>query len=359
MPFTLGRRLRRVAAGALCAAAVALPLQLAGTAFAGTATTSAFTPIKLQNGWTGGVWDAAKPAVRAINGIVTLKGDIATSSANTNPVAFTLPKAFRPAASVWVPVILCAGASGRLYIQPDGVVSVQVENAWAAAQCMTSLDGVSFAKSGSSFTALKAQDGWTGGAYGAAKLGARVISGIVHLRGAAYSSSTSPIITVLPKADRPAVTVDVKADLCGAQNGRLLILPNGTVEVQAENSFSSATCFTSFDGVAYARSASSATALKLQNGWKSLTSEPAVRNVSGVVTLSGNMGTTVDAAAIAFTLPKADRPSSVVYLPVDMCHANSGQMEIDPSGKAIVYPENGTYANAGCLTSLDGLSFAR
>jgi hypothetical protein len=43
----------------------------------------------------------------------------------------------------------------------------------------------------------------------------------------------------------------VPADLCNAANGRLDIQSNGTVTVQAENSFSAAQCFTSLDGISF------------------------------------------------------------------------------------------------------------
>lgn len=37
-------------------------------------------------------------------------------------------------------------ACGRLFIQPDGVVTVQAENSFSDAQCFTSLDGTSFVR---------------------------------------------------------------------------------------------------------------------------------------------------------------------------------------------------------------------
>jgi hypothetical protein len=329
----LTRTLRRVAAGALCAAAVALPLQYAGTALA-TTTTTASTPLTLQNGWTSGPFDTAKPSVRTTSGIVTFKGEIRTSG--TDPVAFTLPQAFRPVSDVWVPVTLCSAANGRLYIQPDGMVTVQVENAWSAAQCMTSLDGVSFAKSGGSFTPLRLEYGWTNSAYGAGKVGARLISGIVHLRGGILnpSASASPLITFLPKALRPAKRLYVKADLCNAQNGHLIIFPDGVVEVAAENSFSEATCFTSFDGVSFAKSGASFTNLALKNGWgnSSLpTARAAVRNISGVVTLRGAVATN-GAFLPLFVLPKSDRPASPTLVPVDCPARTTDGWTSSPTG---------------------------
>jgi hypothetical protein len=374
MPFTMTRRLRRAAVGALCAAAVALPLQFAGAALAttglaatgpATATTTApSTTLKLQNGWTASPWGNVRPSVRMISGIVTFRGAIATSSSNTNPVAFTLPKAFRPVASVWVPVTLCSAHNGRLYIQPDGVVTVQVENNVLAAQCMTSLDGASFAKSGTSFTALKTLKGWTNGAYGSAKAGARTINGIVHLRGGVLAPggiTTSSSILMLPKAFWPAKFVDVKTNLCNSQTGSLVIFPDGLVEVQAENDYSEATCFTSLDGVWYPKSGSSFSALKLQNGWAngiSKYAKAAVRNMAGVVRLRGLIDTN-GSSSTAFTLPKADRPAGTVYVPVDLTNATSGQLIIHHNGVVSVLAENGDFNNAAAWTSLDGVSFVR
>ena len=79
-----------------------------------------------------------------INGVVHLKGAIATTG--TNPVPFTLPVGFRPATSVYVPVDLCNATNGRLFIHPSGVVTVQAESGnFSNAACFTSLDGAWFA----------------------------------------------------------------------------------------------------------------------------------------------------------------------------------------------------------------------
>ena len=78
-----------------------------------------------------------------MSGIVHFKGAIATTG--TNPVPFTLPSAFRPAAVVFVPVDLCNATNGRLQIEPTGIVTVQAEGStFSNAACFTSLDGVSF-----------------------------------------------------------------------------------------------------------------------------------------------------------------------------------------------------------------------
>ena len=122
--------------------AVLAPLWFSGTPQALAAGT--FTPLTLQNGWTGGAFGTSSPAVRTISGIVHLKGGIATTG--TNPVPFTLPTAFRPASVVFVPVDLCNATNGRLQIEPTGVVTVEAEGGtFSNAACFTSLDGASFA----------------------------------------------------------------------------------------------------------------------------------------------------------------------------------------------------------------------
>ena len=112
-----------------------------------------------MNGWTNYGSGVASAAVTSINGIVHLKGAIKTSG--LNPVPFTLPKADHPAARVYVPVDMCGATNGRLIITPSGTATVQAEgSAWNDAQCFTSLDGVTFAKSATSFTPVTLINGW-------------------------------------------------------------------------------------------------------------------------------------------------------------------------------------------------------
>jgi len=135
------KRLRLMASGALCATAVILPLLGAGAAQATNVNPP--TALTLKNGWINAPFGSSNAAVTNVYGIVHFKGAIATSG--TNNVPFTLPKAFRPATNVWVPVDLCNATNGRLVIQPSGVVSVEAGGGdFTNAQCFTSLDGVSF-----------------------------------------------------------------------------------------------------------------------------------------------------------------------------------------------------------------------
>ena len=250
----LARRLRRAAAGAVCAAAVAVPLISAAGAQAATTVTPTYTPLSLVNGWTNYGFGVANAAAANINGIVHLKGGIKTSG--LNPVPFILPKADRPAARVYVPVDMCGGTNGRLDITPNGVATVEPEGAnWNNASCFTSLDGATFAKSATSFTPLTLQNGWASYGEGTTSPAARKISGIVHLEGAMSNSTTpfDPAAFTLPAGFRPTHSVDVSVDTSDANRGHIEISPNGQVVVFAEGDvWSNAAFFTSLDGASFA-----------------------------------------------------------------------------------------------------------
>jgi hypothetical protein len=355
------RRLRQLATGALSAAAVTLSLALTGAA-AQAATTgphtlaTGWTTLALKNGWSGAPFSTHSPAVRTISGIVHFRGAMSTSG--SNPVAFVLPKAFRPTTFVYVPVDLCNATNGRLIIAPTGTVRVEAETSFSNAQCFTSLDGASYGL-GSGFTTLGLINGWTGAPFSTGNPAVRTVSGVVHFRGAMATSGSNSEPFVLPTAFRPAKTVFVKVDMCDATNGRLEIDPNGVVFAEAESDFTNAQCFTSLDGASFALPGSGFTTLGLINGWSGGpfgTASPAVRTISGIIHLRGAMATS-GSNSEAFVLPKAFRPTKTVFVPVDLCDATNGRLNISPSGVVDVEAET-SFSNAQCFTSLDGVSFA-
>jgi hypothetical protein len=348
------KRLRQIATGALCAAAVMLPFLGTGVAQAATPT-----PLTLKNGWTNAPFGTSNAAVVNVSGIVHFKGAIATSDSNAVP--FTLPKAFRPATNVWVPVDLCQATNGRLDIAPSGVVSVEAEGGtFSNAQCFTSLDGAQFAKSATSFTSLTLKNGWTNAPFGTSNAAVRTINGVVYFKGAIATSGTNAVPFTLPKAFRPTTAVYVKVDLCGATNGRLFIAPSGVVSVEADGgTFSNAQCFTSLDGASFAKAPAFFTNLTLQSGWTNApfgTSKAAVRGISGIVHFKGAIATS-GTGSVPFTLPANFRPATNVYVPVDLCKATNGRLFIEHNGVVSVEAEGGTFSNAQCFTSLDGVSF--
>jgi hypothetical protein len=314
--------------------------------------------------------------------IVQFSGAIAT--AGTNPVAFTLPPDFRPSWDVFVPVDMCNGTHGQLHISPSGDVTVQPQ-AWADAQCFTSLDGVSFVQEpdeGAQFphyttgAPLDLQNGWSGGhsdnylnetagPFGTSYAGFEDIGdGVVRLWGAIATSGTNPIAFTLPPGLRPAHNVFVPVDMYNGNIGRLDIYPNGDVQVEAEaGSWPDAQLLTSLDGVTFVADTSATppptTPLSPQNGWTGGpygTASPQAAALGDTVYLQGAM-TTSGTNPVAFTLPPGLRPQYNRFVLVDMCNGTSGRLDIYPNGDVQVETEKGAWNNAQCFTSLDGVSF--
>jgi hypothetical protein len=60
---------------------------------------------------------------------------------------------------------------------------------------------------------------------------------------------------------------------------------------------------------------------------------------------------------VPLTLPFGRRPSSAVYIPIDLCSGHKGRLHITTDGVVEVQPEAGNVAAAQCFTSLDGVAF--
>jgi hypothetical protein len=325
------------------------------------------TQLTLVNNWTSAPFNTQVAGVKqATDGIVTFTGGLTGGTAG---LAFTLPPNDRPAANVYVPVDLCNATKGRLFIQPNGNVTVQTEGAFSNAACFTSLDGVSFAlPSATSNTPLTPFNGWQGAPYGTGKPGVQLetvpwLSGTavsVHFTGA-ISGGSGAVAFSLPAGFAPSTTKYVPVDMCNATNGRLVISPTGTVSVQAESSFANAQCFTSLDGARFMLTPSPVqAALTLGNGWAAAgfgTSSPTVDEVDGsTFEFSGAIATS-GTNPVAFTLPSGWAPPTTVYVAVDMCNATNGRLIIQPSGLVTVQAE-GAFSNAACFTSLDGATWS-
>jgi hypothetical protein len=320
----------------------------------------AVTPLTLINGWKNAPFGTSAAAVEEVSGIVHFKGAIA-SGTSSHP--FTLPAAFRPATNVYVPVDLCNAHNGRLFIQPNGSVTIQAENGtFSNAQCFTSLDGASFApKATAGFVPLTLINNWTNAPFGTSDAAIINLNGIFQFKGAIASGNSSQPFQ-MPFGFLPLVEVYIPIDLCNATKGRLHISLTGTVNIEAENAFNNAQCFTSLDGAWFTQlQEPELQDLTLINGWTITpftTSPAAVGLISGVVYFRGAM-VTDGSNAQAFTLPSEFRPVKNVYVPIDLCNATKGRLVIQPSGIVTVQAENGTFSNAQCFTSLDGASFVQ
>jgi hypothetical protein len=320
------------------------------------AATATFQPLTLVNGWVNAPFSTTNAGVTVVSGKVQLRGAINTTGTNTVP--FTLPVGFRPNTDVYVPINLCDSAKGRLYIQPNGTTSVQVEGGvWSNAQCFTSLEGASFATSTASYTGLTLQNAWTNAPFATRNAAVRNISGVIHFQGAIGNGTTNAPFT-MPVGFRPSADVYVPVDLCDAKKGRLLIQPSGAVFINTFGAFADAQCFLSLEGASFPLTNSGFTALTLQNSWTNTpfsTRSAAVRNLSGIVRFMGAVSN--GNAAPIFTLPTAVRPATDVYVPVDLCNAQKGRILIQPSGSVWIQTISGGFSAAQCFTSLESASF--
>jgi hypothetical protein len=176
----------------------------------------------------------------------------------------------------------------------------------------------------------------------------------------AIANGTNAVLFTLPTAFRPSATVYVPVDLCDAKKGRLIITGGGstTVEVDAGN-FSNANCFTSLESVTFAKSAG--TALTLATGWTNAsfaTRGAAATSALGMVRLQGAISSGTN--GLVFTLPLALRPSAITFVPVDLCNAKKGYLQLQVGGNVFVVNGEDTFAStATCFTSLEGVSFAQ
>ena len=315
-------------------------------------------PLQLLNGWVGAPFSTSLPTVEEVAGIVQFRGAIAGGSSSS---VFTLPASLSPATDVFIPVDLCSANNGRLHIAPSGAVDVQAEGAmFSNAQCFTSLDGASFAPAATGFTPLTLINGWTNAPFATSNAAVKKINGIVHFKGAIATTGTNPSPFVLPAAFRPLTDVYVPVDLCDANNGRLHITPTGAVDVEVETTFANAQCFTSLDGAWFAPANGGFKALTLINGWtNALFSTTAARatNAYGIVYFKGAIATT-GTNNEPFILPPAFSPVTTVYVPIDLCAANKGRLEITPSGAVFVQVEK-VFSDAQCFTDLEGASYVQ
>jgi hypothetical protein len=317
------------------------------------------TQLTFVNGWVDAGFTTSHAMVEEANGLIEFRGSI---EAGTTAVAFTLPAGYRPSTNVYIPVDLCNAAKGRLFIQPSGVVSVQAEKLFTDAQCFTSLDGAMFSVNATGYTALTLVNGWTNAPFGTSNAAFRNIAGGIHFKGAIATTGTNPVAFTMPAGVRPLTDVYIPVDLCNATNGRLHITPSGVADIEAEGgTFSNAQCFTSLDGAYYIPSGAGFTALTLINGWTNApfaTSNAAAANAFGGVYFKGAIAT-AGTIAQPFLLPPRFRPVTNVYVNVDLCNATKGRLFIQTNGAVTVQAEGGTFSNAQCFTSLDGVSFTQ
>lgn len=317
-----------------------------------------YTDLALTNGWQHAPYSTRNAGATLVNdSIVQLKGAI---SGGASGVAFTLSAPFIPANDVYVPLDLCNATNGRLYISAaTGTATVQATGAFSDASCFTSLEGVFYPRWVDGFTNLTLINGWTNQGAGTGTAGVMNVDNVVRFKGAIKTTGTNSVPFVLPVELRPSTNVYVNVGMRLGAKGRLYIETNGNVTVYPLGPWSDAQSMVSLDGVSFVRTTMGTSPLTLQNGWTAgpfTTSAPAAVATSGVVHLKGAIANSNSSASMAaLSLPAALRPSTVVYVPVDLCGGAKGRLMIDPSGTVTIGTTGG--GSATCFTSLDGASY--
>jgi hypothetical protein len=179
--------------------------------------------------------------------------------------------------------------------------------------------------------------------------------GVVYLRGAIKQpkANGSDMFGALPKYARPASDLYIQVFSKSDAAGILYIGSDGAIEAYGGNSYA----FTSLAAVSYPTASIKSHQLKLLNGWQSSqpaydTGNPAYAISHGVVYLSGSLNT-AGSSPFAFMLPKAARPTHVLFIPVyTFDGTDSGVIEILPQGEVDI-----AGANAPRYTSLATVSF--
>jgi hypothetical protein len=243
------------------------------------------------------------------------------------------------------------------------VVNVQAQLNAADASQFTSLEGASFALSSTGYTALALQTGWTNAPFSTRNAAASSSGGIVRLQGAIAGTTTATTAVFnLPSGMAPPTSVYTTVDMISAAKGRLIISSSGAVTVQAQSgTLADAQGFTSLEGVWFPLTATGYTPMTLINGFSmySTTRAVAASAGGGIVRLQGGImtgGTTLS----PFVLPVGFRPSANVYVPVDLCTANKGRLNITPDGSVTVQPETSGTTGTGhamCFVSLERVFF--
>lgn len=178
-------------------------------------------------------------------------------------------------------------------------------------------------------------------------------NGVVYLSGSLHlPSGTNEHFANLPAADWPSHYLYFPIYSYGGGEGSLEIDPSGHMYLFGGGTQS----YSSLAGVSFPLTLTSRK-LTLKNGWQSgqaahLTGDPRVAVSNGVVYLSGSLVQPSGPAGAFAVLPKADRPSHYLYLPVYTYGGGEGSLEISPQGGLSVW---GTGSTA--YSSLAGISF--
>lgn len=204
----------------------------------------------LLNGWQSSQSDysTGDPSDVVRKGVVYLSGSMHAGSV---PLAFILPKAARPAHTIFLSVYTVDGTKpGLIEIVPQG----EVEVTGAGATGFTSLANISFPVAATKWHKFKLESGWRASQFEGGPPVYAVVNGVVYLSGGIHQPHPGGgVWTNIPAAARPAGVVDIEVATTSGTVGALTLTSRlGHVSSMP---FSNARMMTSLAGVSYPPSA--------------------------------------------------------------------------------------------------------
>ncbi len=311
-----------------------------------------FHPLTLLNGWVSSQhqFGTGSPRAARSNGVVYLAGSLHEQSGSNDHFA-NLPPADRPSHYLYLPIYTDGYGEGSLEIAPSGHMYLFGNGNTTG---YSSLAGISFPVALAS-QALAPQNGWQSAqpSYQTGDPMVAVSNGVAYLSGSLEQpSGTSDTFATLPPADWPSHWLYFPVYTDNGGEGSLEVSPTGALSVWGTG----ATQYSSLAGISFPLTLASQK-LHLSHGWQSAqsswdTSDPRAAVHGGVVYLSGSAWLPSGTAVTLAGLPRADRPSHWLYLPVYTYGGTEGSLVISPSGTVSAYG-----AAAHSYTSLAGLHF--
>jgi hypothetical protein len=182
------------------------------------------------------------------NGIAHLAGSL---RGGTSEGFSFMPLSAVPTHYIYRAVYTLAGSSGEIYITKTGFMGGLYG---ASAKGFTSLAGISYPISTVTLHPLTLLHGWKSGQtpYATGTFSYVVKNGIVYLAGGIKQpTGTNSLVTVLPKAARPAHVLYITVLTSSLTVGTLQIRPNGNVSVTSPADPSAARTLTPLGAISY------------------------------------------------------------------------------------------------------------
>src|SRR5215469_2930598 len=214
--------------------------------------------------------------------------------------------------------------------------------------------------SGFTWHKLTTLNGWQPGTNLQLRYGSpawAVVRGVVYLRGSVdQPAGTKSAFARLPLAARPAHRLYFTVQTANGTAGYLTVLPNGIIEAKSSPS-TNARGFTSLASVSFPARSMTMHKLNLEFGWQSSqsqknTGDPSYTISNGVAYLSGSLHQPSGSDPVFAVLPKAARPSHVMYIGVYTDAGAIGEIAVETNGTL-----EALGAHARSFTSLAGVSY--